>query len=92
VVNWRRREPGVAGPSRVGFVTSRRIGGAVARNRARRLMREAYRLNQHALQAPVDLVLVARASVVTMPLEGVCNDLRRALRGSGLLKPSPGPA
>jgi ribonuclease P protein component len=47
----------------VGIVTSRKVGGAVVRNRARRLLREAYRLNQHKMKDNVQLVLVARAAI-----------------------------
>ncbi len=50
-------------PRALGVVTSRRIGGAVIRNRARRLLREAYRLNQHKLKQHVQLVLVARTAI-----------------------------
>ncbi len=46
-----------AGRARLGLVTSRRFGNAVHRNRARRLLREAFRLCQHQL-APLDVVAV----------------------------------
>jgi ribonuclease P protein component len=47
----------------VGFVTSRRVGGAVGRNRARRLMRESYRRQRHRLPSRVAMVLVARPAI-----------------------------
>ena len=50
-------------PRTVGIVTSRKVGNAVARNRARRLLREAYRLNQHQFQDHFQIVMVARHSI-----------------------------
>lgn len=49
---------------RMGFVTGKKIGGAVVRNRARRLMKEAYRLNKHKILDNVDLVLIGRKGIV----------------------------
>jgi ribonuclease P protein component len=65
---------------RLGVVTSKKIGGAVARSRARRLMRECYRLHQLELNRSVDLVLVARPSIVGKTRMDVENDLVRVLR------------
>lgn len=45
---------------RLGLSASKKIGGAVARNRAKRLIREAFRRNKYNLTTGVDLVVVAR--------------------------------
>src|SRR5436190_7534916 len=61
ILNWRIAEGRKF--SRIGVISSRKIGDAVARSRARRLMREAFRLHQYELASPSDLVLVARPSI-----------------------------
>lgn len=45
---------------RIGLITSRRLGGAVARNRVRRWLREIVRRNQHSLKGGIWLVIIAR--------------------------------
>ncbi len=50
-------------PARVGFVTGKKIGCAVERNRCRRLMKEVYRLHQFELMDGVDLVLIGRSKL-----------------------------
>ncbi|MGE3309691.1 MAG: ribonuclease P protein component [Limisphaerales bacterium] len=82
LLNWHRS--GVGTEVRLGLVTSRRVGGAVVRSRVRRLIREAFRLNQHQISGPVRLVLVARSSIVGKSLPMVERDLRRCLREAGL--------
>jgi ribonuclease P protein component len=72
--------------SRLGVITSGKIGGAVIRTRARRLLREAFRLHQHELGTPVDLVLVARSGIVRMGLAGVEKDFLTAMADARLLK------
>jgi len=49
-----------SGTSRVGFLTSRRLGGAVVRNRVRRRLREIVRKHQHDLREDFWIVLIAR--------------------------------
>ena len=83
VANW---APAPATPkSRVAVVTSRRVGNAVCRNRARRLLREAFRLHQHELAEPVELVLIARPSISGKSFGQVETDLLSILRKAKLL-------
>jgi ribonuclease P protein component len=86
IANWQRLPAG--SPSRLGVVTARRIGCAVVRNRARRLLRETFRVHQHDLAAPVDLVLVARPSIVGKAFVAVEKDFLSTLRKARLLKPA----
>jgi ribonuclease P protein component len=74
--------------SRLGVVTSRKIGGAVIRSRARRLLREAYRRHQHELPRPMDVILVARQSIVGKKLADVERDYLQSLRRTKLAKTS----
>jgi ribonuclease P protein component len=66
-------------------VTSSRIGNAVVRNRARRLLREVFRLHQHDLARPVDLVLIARPSIAGKNFSDVEQDFLATLRKTGLM-------
>jgi ribonuclease P protein component len=84
IANWMRLAENA--PVRLGIVTSKKIGNAVARSRARRLMRETFRLHQHDFIQPVDLVLVARQSIVNNSRNEVEKDFLQALRRGGLLK------
>ncbi len=84
LLNW--LTPAPAQHTRFAVVVSNKLGGAVVRNRARRLLREAFRLHQHALASPVDLVLVARPSIIGKKYAEVERDLLAALRRAGLVK------
>ena len=47
---------------RIGLSVSRKFGGAVQRNRLRRLYREAFRLTRHEMPGGLDLVLIPRTA------------------------------
>lgn len=83
-LNWMER-PGAT--TRLGVITSKKIGSAVVRTRARRLLREAFRLHQHQLICPAELVLVARNSIVGKSFADVERDYLTALQRAKLLKP-----
>lgn len=55
-------ENGLAHP-RLGLSVSRKLGGAVVRNRWKRLIREAFRLSRPELPEGVDLVVIPRQGV-----------------------------
>src|SRR3954447_23294527 len=65
---------------RAGFTATKRIGGAVERNRARRRLREAARLLLPAHGHPgFDYVFIARGGVVTRPWAALLDDMKSAL-------------
>jgi ribonuclease P protein component len=51
------------GTSRIGITVSRKVGGAVVRNRVKRVFREIFRYNRTVLAPPLDLVLIAKPGV-----------------------------
>jgi ribonuclease P protein component len=71
---WKRREPvAVTAPAptraRVCVIASTKaVGGAIQRNRAKRRLREVFRLQQAHVPADCDLLMIARLSATTWPL------------------------
>jgi|SRR5262249_23739235 len=75
-----------SGPSRVGLITSRRIGSAVVRNRVRRRLREIVRQHQHELRQDFWIVLIARRDAANASYRTLEDEwLRLARRASILL-------
>jgi ribonuclease P protein component len=72
--------------ARLGVIVSKKYNKkAVQRNRARRLMKEAYRLLRHGLTSPVWVVLVARKQIADRSLQDVQAELITALTKAGVL-------
>jgi ribonuclease P protein component len=70
----------------VGFAVSRHVRGAVARNRVRRRIREAYRQIRPEMPRDVAVVIVARPVAATRPFPELVDDMRRLAEA---LKPPP---
>jgi ribonuclease P protein component len=80
---------------RLGFTATRRVGGAVVRNRARRRLKEAVRLTAPAhLRPGCDYVFIARAGATSRPWPALLDDVKTALirLAADLGSPSVAPA
>jgi ribonuclease P protein component len=78
-VFYLRREDGREG-LRVGFTVGRLLGGAVQRNRMRRRLREAVRLNGFAPQVAADVVINPKPSLLTADFGELRNEVAKAFQ------------
>ncbi len=79
VLQARHRQSEDAAP-RIGFTATRKVGGAVERNRVKRRLREAARsIFPQRARPSYDYVLIARRGTLTRPFNEILNDLETAL-------------
>ena len=71
--------------NRIGLTVGKNIGNAVKRNRAKRLIRESYRLSENRIKKGYDIVIVARASINGKKLDDVMRNLTHAMKKADLM-------
>ncbi len=74
------------GTNRVGITVSKKLGKAVIRNRVRRRIREAYRINEEQFQPGWDIVLVARSRAVDVSFQKLTQSLLSLADQAGILQ------
>ena len=77
--------PNRLGVNRVGITTGKKLGHAVVRNRARRRLREVYRLNEALFKPGYDIVVVARHKCVTADFQKLTNGYLSLAEKAGIL-------
>ena len=78
------RRPEAEAPLRVGFSVSKRVGGAVIRNRVKRRLRESVRQMLHTLAPGWDVVLTAKPAAAGAPYTALESETRELLARAGL--------
>lgn len=77
------------GFNRIGITSGKKLGGAVERNRSRRLIREAYRLISPDIIGSWDIVFVARTRTVTACMQQVKSAMTKQMKALHMLPTAP---
>jgi len=67
---------GLHGRSRLGVTVTKKVGGAVTRNRIKRLVREFFRLKRHSLSAHWDINIIAKKQAADISFEQTMKSLQ----------------
>ncbi len=73
------------GKTRVGLTCGKSVGGAVLRNRAKRLMRESFRVLSPRIKDSFDVVIVARSRISGKKCDEVLRDIKYAFKKMGII-------
>ena len=83
VVYWSKRPE--TERFRMGVSVSKKLGGAVVRNRMRRVVKELVRLNAHQIAERTDFILIVRKPALAMKTKELEKSMLHVLRKAGLL-------
>jgi len=71
--------------TRIGLTCGKSIGGAVQRNRAKRLMRESFRILSPRICGSYDIVIVAKSRICDKKCDDVLRDVKYAFKKLGII-------
>lgn len=74
------------GLRRLGLIFSRKLGGAVERNRLKRRLREIFRLNKESLTPSLDILFVPRAGACALDYDGLKDAVLGLYKKAGILQ------
>lgn len=79
------KRPDTSSPSRFGFITSKKVGDAVIRNKLRRQFRETVRTNISRATNGFDVVIVVSPKAVGQDYSTLRGEIEKQLRVSGVV-------
>ena len=66
--------------NRIGITVSKKVGNAVKRNRIKRIIREYFRTNRDIISGPLDINIIARKGLASMPNHKIVDKLDKLFK------------